>query len=249
METGSDHTQERSGSAEHEPRSSQSEEAGSSTTQRQGKDSPATTQPSEAWQNEWPPPTGPGGDDPKSPSVVRWQDTDDTLRKESKPVASAEQPTTEDRQSGSNSGSDRSVLTKEDSRCWACRNGLSHAWHDNGAWNFGNGIDVVAAQPPKLDKDPYADVPTPREIAEKAIELVYADRQADYGHPADDYGRTAALWSALLGVTITPKEAALCMVLVKLSREMNAPKPDNMVDAHGYLLVAGRIKERELGRE
>lgn len=90
---------------------------------------------------------------------------------------------------------------------------------------------------------------TPKELALRAIDLVYSDRQADYGHPADDYGRTAALWSALLGYPITAKQAALCMVLVKLSREMNSPKDDNMVDAHGYLLVAGRIKEREMGRE
>ncbi len=92
-------------------------------------------------------------------------------------------------------------------------------------------------------------VPTPKDLAERAIGLVYGERNDDYGHPADDYGRTAALWSALIGHEITAYQAALMMVLVKLSREMNAHKDDNMVDAHGYLLVAGRILAREEGRE
>lgn len=105
--------------------------------------------------------------------------------------------------------------------------------------------------PPQIPsrRGPEDPEPTPLEILDRARELVYGEREKDYGHPADDYKRTAALWSALLGTEITPGQAALCMVLVKLSREMNAPKPDNLVDAHGYLLVAGRIKERELGRE
>ncbi len=91
--------------------------------------------------------------------------------------------------------------------------------------------------------------PTPKDLAEEAINLVYGDRNEDYGHPHDDYSRTAELWSALLGVSITAHEAALMMVLLKLSREMNKHKDDNMVDAHGYLLVAGRILAREEGRE
>lgn len=90
---------------------------------------------------------------------------------------------------------------------------------------------------------------TPKQIVEKAIDLVYGDRNKDYGHPADDYGRTAALWSAFLGHEITPFQAAICMVLVKISREAHKHKPDNLVDSHGYLLVAARILAREAGKE
>lgn len=89
----------------------------------------------------------------------------------------------------------------------------------------------------------------PKVLAETAIKLVYGDRNRDYGHPYDDYSRTAAMWSAFLDHEITPYQAALMMVMVKLSREANRHKDDNIIDAHGYLLVAGRILERIAGNE
>ena len=79
--------------------------------------------------------------------------------------------------------------------------------------------------------------------------LVYGDRNDSYGHPADDYSRTAQIWSALLGFEVTPAQAALCMIGLKLSREVHKPKRDNLVDLHGYALVYGRILRRLEGKE
>jgi hypothetical protein len=79
---------------------------------------------------------------------------------------------------------------------------------------------------------------------QQAIKLVLGDRNAAYGDPADDYGKTAKIWSGMLmhklrpNVEITPEEAVLMMVGLKLSREMNLHKDDNLIDAHGYLLCA-----------
>ena len=74
-------------------------------------------------------------------------------------------------------------------------------------------------------------------IAEEAIELVTGNRQAQYGHPSRNFKDTADLWSVILGVTVTPEQVALCMVQVKVAREIHNPKRDNLVDAVGYLLA------------
>ena len=71
-------------------------------------------------------------------------------------------------------------------------------------------------------------------VLQEAQRLVHGDRGADYGHPLDDFSRTALIWSAILGVQVTAEQVGLCMIGVKLSRQCNKPKRDNMVDAAGY---------------
>lgn len=74
-----------------------------------------------------------------------------------------------------------------------------------------------------------------RTILDEAAQLTSTDRQAVYGHPADDYARTAAMWSAYLGVEVTALQAQMCMVLVKVSRLANTPTHrDSLVDIAGY---------------
>lgn len=93
----------------------------------------------------------------------------------------------------------------------------------------------------------YAD-PTPPTILEEAQSHVYGARQGDYGHPREDFTRTAILWTGVLhhkladGEHITPEDVALCMVQVKVSREVNKPKRDNRVDMAGYALCLDRLE-------
>jgi len=68
----------------------------------------------------------------------------------------------------------------------------------------------------------------------EAHNLVHGVRGEDYGHPYHDFSRTAKIWSAILGVDVTPEQVALCMIGVKISRECNKPKRDNRIDIAGY---------------
>jgi hypothetical protein len=85
--------------------------------------------------------------------------------------------------------------------------------------------------------------------ADKAIDLVYGERYETYGHPADVYDKVADLWSGYLNTEVTVEDVALMMVLFKIGREKERHNEDNVVDAHGYLLVYERIRKRLAGDE
>lgn len=86
-------------------------------------------------------------------------------------------------------------------------------------------------------------------IAQEANNLVHGDRQDSYGHPKQDYQKTSKMWSGLLfhklKEDITPEEAVLMMVALKLSREQHKHKRDNLVDAVGYLLCREMMLDNE----
>ncbi len=96
-------------------------------------------------------------------------------------------------------------------------------------------------------------------ILEEAQRLTSVDRQDAYGHPLDDYTRTAELWTALLRHKLKPGEsiewadAIRCMIAVKLSRDVHSMSRDNMVDAAGYARcrqeAAEEAERRECKRE
>lgn len=85
-------------------------------------------------------------------------------------------------------------------------------------------------------------------ILQEAQRLTTGDRQESYGHPLDDFTKTAGLWSVILGVPVTAEKVALCMVAVKISRELNAPKRDNLVDGAGYFNCLQMVREERVRR-
>lgn len=90
------------------------------------------------------------------------------------------------------------------------------------------GLEIQYQTPPSAS-DVIAE-----DILEEAIRITRGDRQASYGPPDQDFRRTAAMWSALKGVDFEPREVALFMVALKLSRETYQRKRDNWVDIAGY---------------
>jgi len=87
--------------------------------------------------------------------------------------------------------------------------------------------------------------PIDASVLTEAHDLVHGDRGEDYGHPADDFGRTAKIQSAILGIEVSAKQSVLLMQAVKISRECNRETRDNCVDGAGYWECLWLVKQRE----
>lgn len=71
-------------------------------------------------------------------------------------------------------------------------------------------------------------------MLQKAERITTGDRHEDYGHPAKDFARTAAMWSAILGHLVRMEDVPLMMIALKISREVHKHKDDNYLDIAGY---------------
>jgi len=65
-------------------------------------------------------------------------------------------------------------------------------------------------------------------------EELVKQRGSSYGHPRQDFSRTAIMWSAILGTPVTAEQIPLCMIALKISRECHSHNPDNAEDIKGY---------------
>ena len=107
-------------------------------------------------------------------------------------------------------------------------------------------MGVVVFDPIKPNEcDPE---PPKENILEEANRLVHGARRGDYGHPLTDWGKVAgmfnALFSAKLKAPVTAEDMIMTLVLVKLSRQENKPKRDNIVDGAGYFALLEMCAER-----
>jgi hypothetical protein len=108
-------------------------------------------------------------------------------------------------------------------------------------WERSEGASLEAHVAAKL-KIPRVDFygyglpfPTRETVLAEADRLIHGPRQQDYGHPTADFERTGRYWSILFGVEVPTWKVAAAMVMLKVSREENAHKRDNCVDAAGYV--------------
>lgn len=67
------------------------------------------------------------------------------------------------------------------------------------------------------------------------------DRNESHGEPFANHQRIADIWSAIIGIKITPYQAALMMAGQKLARAAYKPLEDSFVDMAAYAGIAGEI--------
>jgi len=79
------------------------------------------------------------------------------------------------------------------------------------------------------------------DVLSEASGLINGDRQKQYGTPAENFKRVAAIWGAILGIDVTPREVALCMAGLKLARLAHGPHRDSSVDGCGYLALEAEL--------
>lgn len=82
-----------------------------------------------------------------------------------------------------------------------------------------------------------------KDILEEALELTKGARNEDYGDCKVEFDRVASIWSIIFEKEITPNQAALAMIALKITRQMNTNKRDNWVDIAGYARVGNIIND------
>ena len=86
-------------------------------------------------------------------------------------------------------------------------------------------------------------------VLEEAMKCVGGPRRRDYGTPDENFGRIADLWNVhlkgKLSKPVTPGDVAMLMILLKVARQANSPKRDNLVDIAGYAQCASELKEEK----
>lgn len=93
---------------------------------------------------------------------------------------------------------------------------------------------------PNEKTPPQSTEPQFTPLLKEAAQCVQTDRISQYGEPEDCFKLIAQLWSSYTGHEISPRQTCMMMVLVKIARDANAPKFDNLVDMVGYALCIER---------
>ena len=83
---------------------------------------------------------------------------------------------------------------------------------------------------------------SPEDLAAYAARLVSEDRNDQYGHPLDNLDRAARIWSVILDTDVTAEQVSLCMIGMKIARQVHKPKPDTVVDVIGYALTLHMVE-------
>jgi len=75
------------------------------------------------------------------------------------------------------------------------------------------------------------------------VKEVLKEREANaYGPAGDMFEKIGLMWTNYLGISISSRDVAIMMTLLKIARENYKSKRDNFVDAIGYLVLASEFE-------
>ena len=79
---------------------------------------------------------------------------------------------------------------------------------------------------------------------EEAKNLIYGDREKDYGKTSDNFADIAKGWEVIFKSSITPEQVGLAMIWLKVCRgnQDNCSKRDTLIDIAGYAGCIEKIK-------
>lgn len=85
--------------------------------------------------------------------------------------------------------------------------------------------------------------PTAREkLLDETKRIVCGERDQQYGKPEDNFEKISKLWSYYLTYPISKGDVAMMMILLKVAREGEKHKHDNLVDIVGYAACAAECQ-------
>lgn len=127
--------------------------------------------------------------------------------------------------------------------CW--RSG--HPWEVCGKTTEHVLRSFMGLSVPEVSGDSYAKG-GPESVVMEAERLTNGPRQADYGHPEDDFSKVVGMINAAfadkLAIPLDAADWPLIMVMAKIARERNRPKRDNLVDIAGYANTLDMVHQR-----
>ena len=80
-------------------------------------------------------------------------------------------------------------------------------------------------------------------ILQEAELIVNGERAQAYGPVKDSFNRIAQMWSVVLGTTVTAEQVGLMLITMKVARQVNASKRDNLVDIAGYAECIAKLQD------
>lgn len=94
---------------------------------------------------------------------------------------------------------------------------------------FNQDLELLTDDIPIIDEDNI-------NIFEEAQKLILGARQTQYGSPKQNFTAIGRIWGALINIPdIAPETVAIMMAGLKLARQSNLHKTDNLVDCVGYV--------------